>query len=1475
MIYPTWHEVEKTFINHISHYKDRGGEDALLHLRAEESVEVQYAGRVALELFQNALDRADKNCLVQFEDNCLVVANDGFGLSVNSDFDYSNQNEHMRRSDFHALCALHASNKTVEQNFGNKGIGFRSVFAVSNRVEVWSRLQDGGWWGLELRTKCDPSKWQSSASPALDNMVREISTSGLRPSFHLPRLLKSSSGPCLGLDNFSTVVCLPIPETNRDHIDQIATEVAALNATRLHFITLRKDRTDLAITIGRRSDASTETNWENKGVKEFPELSALAEKARLHGLVRPRIALRWEKDIGTTLVNQSTGRFYNYLPTQLRTGLPIDIHGDFQVKADRESMDMKKDNDVGRYNLELLKRVANLHVESLVAESQSPSARMDFWQLASKPKGAPAEWLEVLRDALFPDKSFVIWVKMAKSYFRESQSLSDHRQSYTEFWDSSLQWIEGICGCGSHTATWAFKASELCNLLKTQKIGLIPIQTIDGWDAVALPSKGESEVRRDDSRIFVNTDKNAMGAVIPTALINRGRSVTDFDVGPWLSPMGAVPFWAPVVLRELRQLAQDPKKTDYGSPLTAAFQKELLLFAKTLLDRVKEPKSESLHFAWRACGNAESGQMGRALATLFLPTKASMWEPARQLTVDRVDFDFFGHGVITEELLIWLGVAPEFGVPLVEGGDDGCVMPQALPPSLQLAGTDQLKLFPLEPLMANLTIDQVAKSMAVLPTDCSFTGHLSSVFSKLSEAEWLPRDLMQTDPHVAPLNSLLAPRDVLVGVNINKDQRCKFLARLKNEPVYETLLLKRLGAIPSLDHEFATQRSLAFLYDLEERYPNSPDDLRPELRRHFISLVEVLVSKLSVDTTDIEQTPRVPVLVEQNNKYHWHSEFDDIAWISIGSDKNELRKFFRDLRLVVGDYRKGLPELLKVKRVSLNKAVKYKDIVNNSQIAVNLVGSLKPLIPVFCALATISRLTIAPNLTDRATRAWYGSGYDHLVHTNDAYIEVSAVEAERKTDWLLNKFEDVIYLRNRIEDEPGQIFFDTKKVEGPPLRNFGEALALQLANNPALGPIFAEALAAHASDVAALANESDDGNALKSFLERRHATEETQRWEIELRPLTPEQKIQIINSLQKWVKSPASCLKSGSISSNDVLAEIAIKSVAEFEINIGIGLPPALCIHLPSVTIAQDNYDNWEAWAKNWRKRLLVWVAHTSQSNPEDIESSLKAHVDIALKNLHFDALAEVTTWLESIDLKGQPIGSLVETLDSFIPEAFQPVQNAPVDYASSCWATVTGTPGGTQAGPEGKVELQDVIDEQIAKSAWGIQAECALLNWVIENTSRVLKNNPKGHDTLLSALKPGSMTHQIVSKELAAANYARALHVAELWSGLGFDIIGLEEDGTTHECKVVRYECKGLPTSAPRIRVHLSRREIGVARKVTRDGPGLWKLIGVEPTGTAIDLTHAIHDLLASDSTILKSLHDKGLEHDGLRLVIQRPVVQ
>lgn len=209
--FETWADVANTFSRHIDHYaRTGGGENALVGLKTEGSISLQYAGRVVYELFQNALDRAERRVVVSFEDGVLAVANDGRAVSVRPPLDYSVQLPE-GRSDFHALCTLHISNKTPDQDFGNKGIGFRSVFGVSDRCVVWSRCADGGWWGIELIASRTPSAWEGCAIPRLDAQVRDLGD-GPRPSFHLPRPLRSPGLPHPVAEGLNTVVVLRVPE---------------------------------------------------------------------------------------------------------------------------------------------------------------------------------------------------------------------------------------------------------------------------------------------------------------------------------------------------------------------------------------------------------------------------------------------------------------------------------------------------------------------------------------------------------------------------------------------------------------------------------------------------------------------------------------------------------------------------------------------------------------------------------------------------------------------------------------------------------------------------------------------------------------------------------------------------------------------------------------------------------------------------------------------------------------------------------------------------------------------------------------------------------------------------------------------------------------------------------------------------------------------------------------------------------------
>lgn len=213
-IFATWSDIVATFRSHVSHYVEHGGgENALVGLRAEGAVTLQYAGRVVYELFQNALDRACSKAVVRFEDGTLLIGNDGDGIQVDPDYDYSRPIEGEGRSDFHALCALHTSNKSADRQFGSKGIGFRSVFGVSGSVQLWSRCADGGWWGLEFRQRLVPTEWPGSMLSDLDRVIFELGVQP-RPSFHFPRLLRSADDPASGCDGISTVVLVAVKDEN-------------------------------------------------------------------------------------------------------------------------------------------------------------------------------------------------------------------------------------------------------------------------------------------------------------------------------------------------------------------------------------------------------------------------------------------------------------------------------------------------------------------------------------------------------------------------------------------------------------------------------------------------------------------------------------------------------------------------------------------------------------------------------------------------------------------------------------------------------------------------------------------------------------------------------------------------------------------------------------------------------------------------------------------------------------------------------------------------------------------------------------------------------------------------------------------------------------------------------------------------------------------------------------------------------------
>ena len=106
-----------------------------------DEVAKEYQGRAVMELLQNAYD-------------VLGFAGEGVGerrrvsFVLNSSTEQpellvANSGRPFRREDFHGICNLAQSPKPPEENVGNKGLGFRSVQALTTRPEVWSTASAG------------------------------------------------------------------------------------------------------------------------------------------------------------------------------------------------------------------------------------------------------------------------------------------------------------------------------------------------------------------------------------------------------------------------------------------------------------------------------------------------------------------------------------------------------------------------------------------------------------------------------------------------------------------------------------------------------------------------------------------------------------------------------------------------------------------------------------------------------------------------------------------------------------------------------------------------------------------------------------------------------------------------------------------------------------------------------------------------------------------------------------------------------------------------------------------------------------------------------------------------------------------------------------------------------------------------------------------------------------------------------------
>ncbi len=558
-------EIQQVFTNHYDYFRSKDGEIAHQQRTGESQIRREYSGRVVFELLQNAIDRAESTVKVQLVESdhahheyVLIVANDGDGIRVNPEYKYDNPpdagEDGSRRPDFNALCSLHTSNKSPEESIGTKGIGFRSVFSVSDHVRVWSQFeQSAAWWGLEMHSPLKKDTWQRRRDkPAinrgieqfLDDETPPLSDNEPRPSYHFPLPLYADTAPSVvnDPDGINTAISLPVAN---EHKDTLASRIQEFTSQHLYFVGLDHENRDLTVTFktpNRDPATFSCTTWPKTArsgsdhnswlISEYAsrELESKAEEAE-HDVSEPGAAVAWPPKASTDedSAKPRTATIYGYLPTLIDAPFGIDIHADFQLSIDRTNIRLD-DEQIGPYNRTLLEIAAELHLFEAIrtvdielateiewahigpedvghnTDKQPEQLRPDFWEFLDPSRGdsdSAAHVINHVRKLLFPDndsqsqdsQTYSYWSRLATAYFstRDEWRVA----TYDEFWTASTAWLDRLCSTKTRQKNWRRTALAMCDALRENEAPVAPVVLTESPEqaervpAVPLPERGE------------------------------------------------------------------------------------------------------------------------------------------------------------------------------------------------------------------------------------------------------------------------------------------------------------------------------------------------------------------------------------------------------------------------------------------------------------------------------------------------------------------------------------------------------------------------------------------------------------------------------------------------------------------------------------------------------------------------------------------------------------------------------------------------------------------------------------------------------------------------------------------------------------------------------------------------------------------------------------------------------------------------
>ena len=503
------------------------------HIKNEIGITNDYRGRAIFEFFQNAIDRAENHVWIHLDKSkkTLTIANDGKPFSIEKE-DVQNY------SDLESLCSINTSSKNQNESIGNKGVGFKSCWEYTSKVSVCSTFNDDEHiehWGFEMNNPLTIDKIIDPENKELNLWKNNLeyatvfkNNNNKVPSFYFPIPIEDAN--CYFNNTYgNSKTIITFHEIADNKIVDLEQKIKEFSEHQIFFVNQLQKLKDSKVTLELKIDDSiiktlnTNVNsqewlivqkvFDGKDLEELQELSANLN----YEIKLPKIAIAFPLKQQMKEDNENfQSNFYCYLPTEVKCGFNVLMHGDFLLDVSRKQIDFSNNP----FNARLLYHLTELFVDSLLNKIELHSLP-DFAKFLL-PTNKDGKTESVFRELFFRSSNLTSILKRVYTSDRNWEI-----DSYSLIFDVIERWTRNH----NPNENWDYYYNRIYNETIRHfcdpSIYIVPI-----IEEKAISYVDSLPLRESPKKLFYRTDENTS---IESNILKelKNISITSF---PYISP---------------------------------------------------------------------------------------------------------------------------------------------------------------------------------------------------------------------------------------------------------------------------------------------------------------------------------------------------------------------------------------------------------------------------------------------------------------------------------------------------------------------------------------------------------------------------------------------------------------------------------------------------------------------------------------------------------------------------------------------------------------------------------------------------------------------------------------------------------------------------------------------------------------------------------------------------------------------------